>query len=188
MLAPRIHAEGGDYAGLILLAGSPRFLLDISKDQTIAGVIAAMDGEDRETALAQIEEHWDLQTYELVNLPDDTAKNTPTEGVTAYYYKELYEHPATAYIENITVPFLVVQGSNDLQILTDVDFAAYQELLAGRSNVTFKLYEGLNHLFMPSTIKNITEILDEYAIEGRFDSQVLADITAWILEQSYQKT
>jgi hypothetical protein len=33
MLAPRIHAEGGNFAGLILLAGSPRFLLDISKNQ-----------------------------------------------------------------------------------------------------------------------------------------------------------
>jgi hypothetical protein len=33
MLAPRIHAAGGNFDGLILMAGSPRTLMDISLDQ-----------------------------------------------------------------------------------------------------------------------------------------------------------
>jgi len=33
MLAPRIHASGGDFAGLIMLAGSPRLLPEIIADQ-----------------------------------------------------------------------------------------------------------------------------------------------------------
>jgi len=133
MLAPRIHAEGGNYAGLILLAGSPRFLLDISKDQNIAEISDTFEGEEKEAALTQIEELWDLQVDGLVSLPDDTAKNTPVPGwgVSAFYFKDLYEHPASAYIGNITVPFLVLQGSNDVQIFADVDFMMYQELLEG---------------------------------------------------------
>jgi len=184
MLAPRIHAEGGDFAGLILFAGSPRFLIDISKMQNIFAIEAMEEGEEKEAALAFMEE-WDDYYHAFLTLPDDEAKITlvPGWGTSAYYFKDLYENPAAAYIENITAPFLVLQGSNDLQILTDLDFGLYQELLAGRSNVTFKLYEGLNHLFMPSTIESIMELMDEYAIESQVDSHVLVDIVEWIRSQ-----
>jgi len=181
MLAPRIHAEGGDYAGLILLAGSPRFLLDLSKDQNIAFINETMQGAEREDALAQIDELWDDQVSELVNLPDDAAKNTPFEGgVSAYYLKDLFNNPMSAYIDEITVPFLVLQGSRDLQVLADVDFALLKEMLASHPNADFVLYEGLNHLFMPSTIGTMAGLMEEYAIAGQVDSQVLADIAQWI--------
>jgi len=181
MLAPRIHAEGGDFAGLVLLAGSPRFLLDVSKDQNIAFINEAMEGEARDAALAQVEELWDDQIYELLGLPDDIAKDTPVEGgVSVYYFKDLYNHPMSAFIDGVTVPILVLQGSKDMQILADVDFALLQEMLADRPNVDFKLYEGLNHLFMPSTNGTMMGLMDEYAIEGHVDSQVLADIVVWI--------
>jgi len=182
MLAPRIHVEGGDFAGLILLAGSPRFLLDISKTQNILTIEATMEGMAKQTALSQIEDEWDSQIHEFLRLSDDVAKATPIPGfgASAYYFKDLYNNPASAFIDRVTVPFLVMQGSDDLQVLADIDFVLYQELLAGRANVSFNLYEGLNHLFMPSTGRDITELMDEYAIEARVDSQVLADIALWI--------
>ena len=185
MLAPRIHAEGGDYAGLILFAASPRFLLDVSKAQNYAAIEAMEDGEDKEAALAFMEE-WDAYYNAFLTLPDEEAKMTPIPGwggVTAIYFKDLYENPVSVHIESATVPFLVIQGSNDLQTTADVDFVLYQELLAGRANATLNLYEGLNHLLMPSTAKSIAELMDEYAIESRVDSQVLADIVEWIKGQ-----
>ena len=182
MLAPRIHAEGGDFAGLILLAGSPRFLLDISRDQNVAYINAAMEGAEMEAALSQLEESWDEQIMALVNLPDDEAKQTPVDaGMSAYYIKDLYENPASKYLEGITVPMLIMQGTSDLQVLADTDFALYKELLAAKSNVTFKLYEGLNHLFMTGISgTSILNLMDEYAIEGNVDAGVLADIAEWV--------
>jgi len=183
MLAPRIHAEGGNYAGLILLAGSPRSLLEISREQIIALINDTMEGEEKENALTQFQEMSDMQIRQLMDTPDDIAKNTLAPewgGVSLYYLKDMHTNPSSDYIPNITAPFLVLQGSNDLQILAGIDFAMYQELLAGRSNATLKLYDGLNHLFMPSTIKSVTEIMDEYAIENKVDIQVLADIVGWI--------
>ena len=176
MLAPRIHAEGGDYAGLILLAGSPRFLLNISKDQNIAYIEAMPDGEEKETLLEQMLS-WDLQIAIMLSLSDEAAKETPMGGgVSVYYYQDMYKHPASEYIKEITVPFLVLQGSKDFQIYPDKDFALYKELLGDRSNVTFKLYDGLNHLFMTST----TGTIEEYEIKGHVDVQVLEDIVQWI--------
>ena len=49
MLAPRIDAEGGNFAGLILLAGSPRKLEEIMADQ-VAESLASMKGLVRKIA------------------------------------------------------------------------------------------------------------------------------------------
>ncbi|MDR0313894.1 MAG: alpha/beta hydrolase, partial [Treponema sp.] len=97
-------------------------------------------------------------------------------GISAYYYKDLYDHPAATYINNVRIPYLVLQGSADFQVKPDKDFALYKELLAGRDNVTFILYEGLNHMFITST----TGYIDEYNTPGNVDRQVLRDIVDWI--------
>ncbi|MCL1787054.1 MAG: alpha/beta fold hydrolase [Defluviitaleaceae bacterium] len=193
MLAPRIHGEGGNFAGLILLGGSPRFLPDISLTQSILTLEATAalmpEGAEKDELLATIQvlpDIWHEQFGAVLALPDEVTKVTPLPefGVFAYYYVDLYRHPVADFLESALVPMLVLQAGNDMQILTDIDFALYQELLAGRTDVTFKLYEGLNHLFMPSTKTNILELMDEYAIPSHVDAQVLADIAAWILAQS----
>jgi dipeptidyl aminopeptidase/acylaminoacyl peptidase len=182
MLAPRIHDAGGNYAGIITWAGSPRFLLDISLTQNIAYMESLEDGAER-AEIAAIIENWDEYYGAYLALPDDEARNTLIEGwggATAYYFKDMYENPAAMFIERIDVPFLVMHPDDDVQVLTDIDFALYQELLADRDNVTFRLYSGLNHLFMPSLGFDITQILDEYRVRANVDEQVLRDIAAWI--------
>lgn len=181
MLAPRIQASGGDYAGLILWAGSPRFLADIMKDQQSAYIETMADGEEKAAALAENKQFNDSIEKGLL-LSGEEAKNTMLEGMgaSAYYFKDLYENPAAEYIKDIQAPFLVMQGADDLQVDPDKDFGLYQELLADRPNVTFKLYAGLNHLFMPAKVKSITEILGEYKIKANVDRQVLQDIEEWI--------
>jgi hypothetical protein len=186
MIAPRIHESGGDYAGIIIFASSPRFLLDISKAQNIAFIEAMEDSEEKAVLLASIEQ-WDDYYGAFLALPDDEAKSTPIPGwgdITAYYFKDLYNNPVDATLERITVPFLVMQPDDDVQVLTDVDFALYKELLADRDNVTFKLYLGLNHLFMPSLGFDISEILDEYRVRATVDEQVLRDIVEWVHSDS----
>jgi dienelactone hydrolase len=181
MLAPRIHAMGGDYAGLILFAGSPRFLLDVINDQGIAYINETYDGEEREEQLIEREE-WIEYIRGHFTLSAEEAKNVIIDGLylPVYYLKDLYENPSAMFLENITEPILVMHPDDDVQVLTDVDFAMYKDLLEGRDNVTFKLYPGLNHLFMPSTGRGVSEILDEYRIRANIDSQVLRDIVEWI--------
>ena len=182
MLAPRIQAEGGGFAGLILLAGSPRSMLDISKAQNIKAVEAMADGKDKDAAMASLEQ-WDEYYNSFLRLPDAEAKTTEVPGwggASAYYFKDMNNHPAADYIKETDVPFLILQGANDLQVYADVDFTMYKDLLAGRPNVTYKLYDGLNHLFMQSAAKSIAELNDEYAVPGHVDSRVLADIADWI--------
>ena len=71
-------------------------------------------------------------------------------GTTLYYFKEMGEHPASDYLAHMEKPILIMQGSKDFQAKVDPDYIGYQSLLKGRDNVIFKLYEGLNHAFVPA--------------------------------------
>ena len=178
MLAPRIHTEGGNYAGIISLSGSPRSIHDIVFDQQMKYWESMPDSDEKDYALSlAYKERYDAEIESLLNLPDDEAvKMVLAGGVTAYYYKDWEKISTPEYVKNITIPFLIMQGSADFQVFADKDFVAWQELLTGRQNVTFKLYEGLNHIFMKST----TGDMEEYKIPGHVDAQVLADIADWI--------
>jgi hypothetical protein len=60
------------------------------------------------------------------------------------------------------------------------DFGAYRELLQGRENVTFKLYEGLNHAFVPSVFGDLSKVKQEYNVEQRIGADVVSDLAEWI--------
>ena len=58
----------------------------------------------------------------------------------------------------------------------------YKQLLEDRQNVTFGLYENLNHCFVPSVYGNIMKAKQEYNVEQHIGEEVVADIANWILE------
>ncbi|MCL2821235.1 MAG: alpha/beta fold hydrolase [Oscillospiraceae bacterium] len=176
MLAPRIHTEGGNFAGLILLAGSPRSLLDIIRDQNIDFVNANLEGDEKESALASLTgEKWnELVVEPIMSMPADEARKTQSSfGVSFYYMQDLLNHPPEDYIKNMTQPFLILQGSADFQITVENDFNLYRKIFEGKTNAEFILYESLNHMFMPST----TATISEYELPSTVDPQVLSDIT-----------
>lgn len=181
MLAPRIDAEGGNFRGLILLAGSPRKLEDILLEQTRE--IAAQSGK-----LAQLVMAKQIKTLEdsfrgLYGLSDEEARTKKMGGgTTLYYFKEMGEHAPASYLENLTKPILVLQGGKDFQVKADVDYTLYQQLLAHKPNASFRLYPQLNHLFMPSVYGQISKSKQEYKVEQRMSEEVIADIAAWIQE------
>lgn len=183
-LAPRINASGGDYAGLILFAGTPRSLIEVIADQQILAAAETMEGEELEAFLAtfdSVESLVEEQSAAIIGMTDDEAKAAiDSSGVSLYYYKDNLINSAENYIKDITVPFLVMQAGNDFQVFADKDFEMYKKLLANHTNVTFKLYEGLNHLFMPSKVTRSVDIHDEYKIKANMDKQVLQDIADWI--------
>ena len=184
MLAPRIHAMGGNFAGIISFAGSPRHLHEIIADQQMLLYKETWEREDYAEleASLDVEETLAEQIADVINMPDDEAMAFDAgNGVSLYYYKDMLLHPAEDYVKNISVPFLILHAENDLQVFA-VDFKAWRELLEGRDNVKFVLYEGLNHYFMPSKITRSADIFDEYQIPANVDGQVLADIAAWVHE------
>ena len=182
MLAPRIDCEGGDFRGLILLAGTPRRLEAVLIQQTEEAV-AALSGFAKRIGQKQLAK---LQkTFEgLYDLTDEEAITKKMGGgTTLYYFKEMGQPTVADWLARTQKPMLVMQGGKDVQVKADVDFALYKDLLGDRENVTFKLYPGLNHAFVPARFDSIAKAKKEFAVERHIGAEVLDDIANWILAQ-----
>ncbi|MCD4837562.1 alpha/beta fold hydrolase [Neobacillus sedimentimangrovi] len=181
MLAPRIDAEGGDFAGIIIAAGSPRKIEEImmSQNEDVLNSLNRFLKLIAKKQVAKLASKFD-QIYQL---SDEEAKSTKLFGkyVRAYYFKEMGEHPAPDYLKHLEKPILIIHGEKDVQTSVENDFHAYKKLLADKPNVTFKLYPNLNHLFMPAIYGEILKVKKEYKVPQKVDQQVIQDIADWIL-------
>lgn len=179
MLAPRIDAEGGNYKGLIIMAGTPRKLEEIMKEQS-EEAMASLGPVLKKIAGKQMNKFNNLFDG-LYEMSDEEAKKKKVGGgTTLYYFKEMGEKSVEKYLADLDKPMLIMQGSKDFQVKVDKDFGAYKELLAGKSDVTFKLYEGLNHAFVPSVYGEISKAKKEYNVEQHIGEEVISDIANWI--------
>ena len=181
MLAPRVDKEGGNYRGLILLAGTPRRLEEVMVEQNNE-VLAEMKGLARRLVEKQIKKL--NGTFDgLYEMSDEDAKKKKLGGgVTLYYFKEMGEPPVESYLKNLKKPILVMQGAKDFQVKADTDFRLYKELLADHPNASFILYENLNHAFVPSVYGSISKAKQEYGVEQHIGENVIADIARWIAQ------
>ena len=184
MLAPRIDAEGGNYRGLIIMAGSPRKLEEIILDQNEAA-LRSTKGLVNWIVKNQVAK-FGAMFDGMYQLSDEEAKKKKMGGgTTLFYFKELGEHPATEYLLAAEKPILIMQGEKDFQATVEKDFAAYKQLMAGKKNVTFRLYENLSHAFVPSVYGDIMKAKQEYNVEQHIGENVIADIANWIHTESH---
>ena len=235
VLAPSIHVHGGNFAGLILWAGTPRCVFYIMIEQLEAGLIYGSATVDKFYSIATplIEENdiealrqfiTEMILYDASDIPDEEIINTvnlyfynqqylrdmmpalidslvelsllipymstedaqATEtgmGVNVYYFQTLQNHLAENFINDLALPFLVMQGGRDFQVLANVDFALYKELLQYHENATFRLYDDLDHIFMLTTATNFTEHAIGMFTARQVYPQVLRDMVDWILSQ-----
>ena len=118
----------------------------------------------------------------LYDLSDEEAKKKKVAGgTTLYYFKEMGLHHAADYLAAAEKPLLIMQGERDVQVKPDKDFALYRTLLGERENVTFKLYKGLNHAFVPALYDNVTKAAKEFSKERHIGEEVISDMARWIL-------
>ena len=181
MLAPRIDAEGGDYRGLIIMAGTPRRLEDVMKEQ-LGETLDQMNPFVRKLASGSINKL--LKKFDgMYDVPDEQAKKIKIgNGATLYYFKDMGQPTVAEYLAESHKPMLIMQGDKDFQVKADVDFVIYKEMLKDRDNVTFKLYENLNHAFVNSVYGTISKAKQEYNVEQHIGENVIADIANWIKE------
>jgi len=178
MLVPYIAKTNSDVTGIISMAGTPRKLEDVILDQNIAVVnvmINKTDAEKQELiANVQVE-------VDKVKTLKDGDPSVTLFGVPSSYWLSLNKINTPEICKNLTIPVLILQGKADFQVSPDIDYKAWQDMLSGKSNVTFKLYDNLNHLFMQTNGKKDTT---EYSIKGIVDKQVITDIATWIKNSS----
>lgn len=181
MLAPRIDATGGDFAGVIILAGSPRPLWEIIYDQNIDLIHSEAVAEaERESLQQEVDQQYEL-AQKLDELSDEEHRSERVFGLPANYLYEMEQYDPLELIQENQKPYFILQGEKDFQVSYDKDYKAWQDSLKNEDYVTFKTYPTLNHFFIESTGNNQGTIA-EYEQPGLVSEEVIEDLSQWILK------
>jgi dienelactone hydrolase len=177
MLVPRIAQADPTVNGWIVMAGAARPLEEAILEQSryLAAADGTISGEEQSTidrAAALVERVRSLK-------PEDARSAENLSGAPASYWLDLrgYDPPAAA--TSIKSRMLVLQGERDYQV-TMTEFARWKAALGSRSDVTFRSYPSLNHLFIAGTGPSLPA---EYLVAGHVAEEVVRDIADWILQR-----
>ena len=175
MLVPRIAAADRNIAGFIVMAGAARPLDEAMEAQaryvvSADGTITADEQKALDTVLALVARVRALR-------PSDAADNRSIGGAPASYWLDLRDYDPPAAAKAITAPMLILQGERDYQV-TVKEFERWKAALGARTDVTFRSYPALNHLFIAGTGPSLP---DEYQVSGHVAADVIRDVAAWIL-------
>ncbi len=175
MLVPVIAAENPEVKGVVSMAGTLRNMEDISYDQSVMIV--------KQSGLSEAEEELAIAilTQQLEAIKNIQEGDTSTYwNIPAEYWYSLSSLDRINIAKNLEIPMLILQGEDDFQVYADVDYVLWKETLADKDNVTYQLYDGLNHLFMESDSQKDVIDLTVYDAPANVDQRVIDDIANWI--------
>ncbi|MBQ5369465.1 MAG: alpha/beta fold hydrolase [Peptococcaceae bacterium] len=178
-LIPRIAAQTPEAAGYILLAASARPMEDLLLEQTeyILSLEKSLDDASKEKLLKQTQDMVD--TIKSLT-PDSEYTADQLGGTPASYWLDLKNYDPIAEVQGINKSFLVLQGGRDYQV-TKTDYDLWQSAFGEYSDVHFRFYDNLNHLFMSGTGKSVP---NEYQQKNTVDTVVGKDIANFVLDHA----
>ena len=174
-LAPRITDRDGALAGAVMLAPGPaRPFADTILDQRAHLLDQRdLDGTEREQFLAEIPEA--AEKIRSLDIGDDEV----LLGLGGReYFRTLTEYDGPEAAAMLDTPLLLAQGGRDYQVTPDGDFPLWQDALAGLSNVSFELYDDLNHLFQEG--EGPTTNSEYYRPAAVLDERVVDDVATFV--------
>lgn len=170
-LAPRIAQADAKIAGLIILAGPTRPLENAILEQI--QYIASLSGSSVPTStIAELQ----TQIGAVKALKPGDESKPPILNIPVSYWLDLQNYKPTELASQISKPMLILQGERDYQV-TMVDFQNWKAALASRSDVQFKSYPDLYHLFISGRGQSTPQ---EYQKPGSVAAVVIDDIAAWV--------
>lgn len=172
-LAPLL-AQGKSIKGIVLMAGSLRNIADIIYDQTEAVVNESngLSEKDKKEQLNKtVQEVHDAKTI------TKDSKRMPF-GINASYWSSFNSIDLKKELLNYPGRMLILQGNNDFETVPEKNYYEYQEVLNNRNNVSYKLFDGLSHIFTPSDDKSFN--MGVYDAPQNVRGDVIFEITKWM--------
>lgn len=175
MLVPRIAAADSTIAGFVVMAGPARPM----EDAIVAQVrhLASEDGTISADEQKMIDAMAAMAESVRALTPEDGTSGHQIALKSASYWLDLrgYDPPTAA--KAVKARMLVLQGERDYQVTME-EFARWKTALGSRTDVTFRSYPALNHMFIAGTKPSFPA---EYLTAGHVGEEVVRDIAAWIL-------
>jgi uncharacterized protein len=171
---PRIAALEPGIAGFVMLATPSRplqenFLEQMAYLSGLDGIITDEEKDRLESIRRQVERVGGERSA------GGGSDDLPL-GLSRAYWDDLLRHDSREAAAALTGPVLVMQGGRDYQV-TRRDFDGWRRIMTTRSDVAFKFYPALNHLFMAGEGKSTP---DEYQVAGHVAAEVIEDLAAWL--------
>jgi hypothetical protein len=162
LLSPRIGKADPKIAGLIMLAGCITQPVEKCLLRQ-ATYIASLSGPITDDTKKEI----DKQVQSLMKSVPDSYNQDFDD----------YIRSAVEMAKSLKQPMLILQGARDYQAI-EADFNIWKDVLSSRTDVTFKLYPDLNHLFMTGTGMATPA---EYEKPGSVIQTAIDDIASFIV-------
>ncbi len=177
MMAPRIATLSKKLNGMILMAANARPLQVLLMNQL--RYLAKAD-----SANPAMKESLDLmqEKTDRVNTKSYDATTDPMllpMGIGYPYWKYLDDYDQFKEAIAVKIPMLILQGERDYEVTME-DFKIWQQKLDKRSDVTYKSFPKLNHLFMTGTGPSMPA---EYEIKSNVAKEVADEISSWLKAQ-----
>jgi dienelactone hydrolase len=165
-------------AGAIVMAGPTRPFEDVILDQyryifNLDGKITADEQKQLDDLAKQVARVKDP------NLSPATPASDLPLNLPANYWLSIRDYHPEKVAAGQEEPMLIMQGERDYQV-TLADFEGWKKALSSRSNVTFKTYPRVNHIFKEGEGMGTP---DEYNAPGHMSEEVVKDIADWIKKQ-----
>ncbi|WP_372010880.1 alpha/beta fold hydrolase [Paenibacillus chitinolyticus] len=179
MIVPRIIDGVKDVklAGAVVLAGPTNSIEDVVLEQSKYQLEVSRERGLDTSILEQQVAFWEQQLklikdpqYSVDNLPKDLALSN------AYWWMDFRNYSASEIAKKQDKPMLILQGDNDAQVLA-YHLDKWKEALKDRSNVEYKLYPKLNHVFAEVDEKSTGA---EYNEPANTPASVIKDIADWV--------
>ena len=175
-LMPKIAAVTPGAEGYIILGGSTSPLEDIIVRQYdyLASLDNTITNEEAQT-MSQAKSAWD-KVKQLT--PDSRETSSQLLGFSRDYWLYLKNYKPTEEMKIVEKPVFILQAEDDYQV-NRTEYSQWENALSQKSNVIFKSYSGLNHLFLRG---NGSKSPEEYEIPGIVSQDVINDLAKFIQE------
>jgi len=170
-LAPRIALAAPDSTGLIILAGATRPLEDLLLEQA-EYIMSLSESTTHQSSIDELKQ----QIAQVKALKPGDEDQPAILGAPPTYWLDLQNYRPAELARSIAKPMLILQGMRDYQV-READFVNWQQALSARSDVQFKTYPNLNHLFITGDKESTPQ---EYQVAGSMDQTVISDIAIWV--------
>jgi hypothetical protein len=179
MLIPRIALAGKELqiAGFIIMAGLTKPLPETYLRQMT--YLFSLDGETSADDTKQLDEiKSDVARINALQ-DSDAGKSEKIINAPPAYWLDLRGYYPPDVALKVDRPMLILQGSRDYQVTTE-DFENWKKALGGRSDVQFRLYPKLNHLFAEG--QGLPTPNEYSLVHASVAEYVVSDIAAFVLK------
>lgn len=175
MMVPRIARQDPQIAGVIIMAGPTRPLVDVIVSQYTYLQSRGL----ATTAQVAAAQHQAAEIKALTSA--DRGHPGTLLGAPPTYWLNLRSYHPASVAQRLTIPLLIMQGARDYQV-TLTDFKGWESALASHPHVTYKRYANLFHPFIlvpPGSPAGLATPA-AYNHAGHVAPTVIHDLMTWI--------